>query len=758
MDVDDACDAPTWAHAQELELQYWKNQYPSYQQEKLTFEATTYYLELFSKWFAFDGKIAVDIGCGPKGLLPHVFARLKIGVDPLMSRYYQSGYQALQQYQTLYLAGMGEAIPLGDECADVAYCVNVLDHTRNPETVLIEIGRILKPGGLFVLYTDLRTAAQVEPLHPIAFSKSWVLEMLGSLGFTPLEIHTLPVGRSMKLPTLWGVFQKEWPHGNEKRSLPDVNRMWWLQCPVQPHNLHRFRIGEHLYVADLEVGHVLEIDPVTWDVIERCFIATQDEMVATLSGKYGEEEIHGAFEALGEAQRDGLLFPMESEQESLLTISHRRKVFAPMAGEILVALAHAPDDIGRVGALAAYADVLHAMAQRVDVVTLSEVSSRLAEGIYGIPLSTSPESLDIPLHLLHHDYDGIYLFALPGEKLDFRSFLPLFDLEVPIVYHLSSPEARDEEGIHNVLLMYAVMREFDAFCVPTESAKAFYCQHLSDSDCFHVVPDGVDVEHFYPMGKGWAKQQLASLLNTPGIAQKPVVGFVGPFQPERGSNVFLKLAALNPDFFFVLCAKKCPWGRPDHLPENLIFAGEPAFKRAPLFMSALDVCCFPVMCDGEPFHLTLLPAMACGIPPIVPRGEDVLAMVGDAGILVESESFESDIGGFKNASDIWKFFSAIQKLISDPEMCKSLSRKARIRALNFKTQKASLSILNVFEKLNEKKRFITHDRPQCDQHFGSVCLTEVRTKEKLAHLLLKRQTPHEVEVVLRHLCFRLSAT
>ena len=643
----------------------------------------------------------------------------------------------------------------------------VLDHTSIPKAVLIEIGRVLKPCGWLILYTDLRTEAQTGSLHPTAFSKSWVLDMLSSLGFISLETHTLPVGRSMEVPTLWGVFQKEFPGADEVRPLPDVNRMWWLHCPMRSHEIQRFRVDERLYVTDVEVGKVLEIDEVIWDVIEYCDSATNDEIVATLSEKYSEDEIYAAFEALGEAQREGLLFPMEAEQTSPVSpglseanvMPQRRKIFAPMASETLIRLAHSKDAISSRGALTTAADMLYAMAQQVDLVTLSKIRGRLADGIYGIPFSTSQESLDIPLHILHHEYDGIYLVSPPGQKQEYRSFLPLFHLDIPVVYHLSSPEALSEEGIHNVLLMYAFMREFDAFCISTESVKEFYSKLIFDSDCFYVVPDGVDVEHFHPMNKEWAKLELASFLS-----QKPVVGFVGPFQPERGSRIFLKLACLNPDFLFLAISPELDSAILDIMPENFIHADEPSVKIAPLFLNALDVCCLPVMCEEERFNLTLLPAMACGIPAIVPRVRNFSAIIGDAGILVESEYFENDIADFKNSGCIFLFSEAIQKLISDQEMNKRLSFLSRKRALSFTVQKAAQSILDLFFELNERKYLISEisqkDRSlralvssASEEDFHpSVFSTSIRTIEGIACALLKRHTLHEVEAVLRQIC------
>lgn len=44
-------------------------------------------------------------------------------------------------------------IPFPDEMFDVVFADNVMEHVDNPETVLREVARILKPGGLFLAKT-----------------------------------------------------------------------------------------------------------------------------------------------------------------------------------------------------------------------------------------------------------------------------------------------------------------------------------------------------------------------------------------------------------------------------------------------------------------------------------------------------------------------------------------------------------------------------------------------------------------------------
>ena len=50
-------------------------------------------------------------------------------------------------------AATGEAIPHGDESFDIVYSANVLEHTADPEQVLAESLRVLRPGGLLHMET-----------------------------------------------------------------------------------------------------------------------------------------------------------------------------------------------------------------------------------------------------------------------------------------------------------------------------------------------------------------------------------------------------------------------------------------------------------------------------------------------------------------------------------------------------------------------------------------------------------------------------
>lgn len=68
---------------------------------------------------------------------------------------------ALQNAAGLFAAGPGfyledlENLSQDDETYDAVYSVSVIEHTRNPQKVVDEINRVLKPGGVFVCTFDV---------------------------------------------------------------------------------------------------------------------------------------------------------------------------------------------------------------------------------------------------------------------------------------------------------------------------------------------------------------------------------------------------------------------------------------------------------------------------------------------------------------------------------------------------------------------------------------------------------------------------
>jgi SAM-dependent methyltransferase len=101
----------------------------------------------------FDGKVVLDVGPGPLGFPDACPARLSIGVEPLAERYREHGL-LLDGSDALYLAVGAESVPLVSGSVDVVVARNSLDHVDDPDAVLAEVQRLLRPGGTLILNFD----------------------------------------------------------------------------------------------------------------------------------------------------------------------------------------------------------------------------------------------------------------------------------------------------------------------------------------------------------------------------------------------------------------------------------------------------------------------------------------------------------------------------------------------------------------------------------------------------------------------------
>jgi SAM-dependent methyltransferase len=111
----------------------------------------------------FCEKVVVDIGPGPLGFPDACPARVGIGVDPLAEQFAHHGL-LLPDSPALYLSTGAEQIPLLSASADVVLARNSLDYVEDPEQVLREARRILRPGGTLIVMFDVGSApSRSEP-------------------------------------------------------------------------------------------------------------------------------------------------------------------------------------------------------------------------------------------------------------------------------------------------------------------------------------------------------------------------------------------------------------------------------------------------------------------------------------------------------------------------------------------------------------------------------------------------------------------
>jgi SAM-dependent methyltransferase len=105
-----------------------------------------------------SGLRALEIGCGPVGIINFLFCGERHAVDPL-EEYYRDNplLSTIRDKEVIYRQGKGESLPFEDGYFDLIILDNVLDHVEETERVISEINRVLRPGGLLYLTLNIRT-------------------------------------------------------------------------------------------------------------------------------------------------------------------------------------------------------------------------------------------------------------------------------------------------------------------------------------------------------------------------------------------------------------------------------------------------------------------------------------------------------------------------------------------------------------------------------------------------------------------------
>jgi ubiquinone/menaquinone biosynthesis C-methylase UbiE len=142
------------AYKESHELSFWRKRYEQEHGQLRNQHYERYYTTFFGLDRAFyRGKRVIDIGCGPRGSLEWAdMAAERVGLDSLAEEYMKLG---ADKHKMTYVDSGAESIPFSRAHFDAAFAFNSLDHVRDLGQVIAEIKRIVKPGGLFLLITEI---------------------------------------------------------------------------------------------------------------------------------------------------------------------------------------------------------------------------------------------------------------------------------------------------------------------------------------------------------------------------------------------------------------------------------------------------------------------------------------------------------------------------------------------------------------------------------------------------------------------------
>ncbi len=117
-----------------------------------------------------EGARILDLGAGMGGL---TVALLAAGARAVALDYNRAYGRITRLRGRRYglevpaLTGAGERLPFRDEAFDLVLCWDVLEHVQDPEALVAEIARVLRPGGR-VLLTAINRFAWIDPHYHLA--------------------------------------------------------------------------------------------------------------------------------------------------------------------------------------------------------------------------------------------------------------------------------------------------------------------------------------------------------------------------------------------------------------------------------------------------------------------------------------------------------------------------------------------------------------------------------------------------------------
>ena len=146
----------------------------------------------------------LDVGCGIGDMLR--YRENTVGVD-----INQSTVEFCKQQGLNARLMTPDELPFGDAEFDGVMLDNVLEHLVAPLPLLVEIHRVLRPGGKFVVGVPGRRGYESDPDHKVFYDEENLIKVIESARFAwsrtmrmPLPIKSL--GNKLRSYCIYGVF------------------------------------------------------------------------------------------------------------------------------------------------------------------------------------------------------------------------------------------------------------------------------------------------------------------------------------------------------------------------------------------------------------------------------------------------------------------------------------------------------------------------------------------------------------------------
>ncbi len=165
--------------------------------------------------------VATGTGRLPRALLRQpAFEGRVIGLD-LSRRMLREAVQMTAQFadRLTYIWQDARRLPFDDGTFDAVTCLEALEFTPNPQDVLAELVRVLRPGGVLVTSNRIGRDAKIMPGR--TFTPAEFKRLLGEFPLEDVRVHSW----QMDYDLAWAIKTGE-PRGGSVRPLPEI-----LRCP-----------------------------------------------------------------------------------------------------------------------------------------------------------------------------------------------------------------------------------------------------------------------------------------------------------------------------------------------------------------------------------------------------------------------------------------------------------------------------------------------------------------------------------------------
>lgn len=225
--------------------------------------------------------------------------------------------------------------------------------------------------------------------------------------------------------------------------------------------------------------------------------------------------------------------------------------------------------------------------------------------------------------------------------------------------------------------------------------RSFIRDHPIPPESIFVIPNGVDPSRYSPDNVTRYRDEVREQLSlTPGgqvvlflggdWLRKGLAQAIEALSLLAGSEANLLVVGLGNIPYYGNLAKRC------RVDDRVIFTGQT--KEAWKYYAASDVYLLPSL--YEPFGLSILEAMASGLPVLVSRDSGAAELIRDGvdGLLIQEPR------------DVTELSAKLGALLKDKNLRARLGRQARRTALQYPWDRVARETEEVYEKVLLQKR------------------------------------------------------